>query len=215
MAKYILKRKVFADDDQQKKSGLGKKLMIGLGTVGTVAGSFALAKSGRLGAGLQRSSNTLWGNTGAKLSNWGMTNWGNSMMKSGAAGVGKAAERTAAGKVKLHNKLVETAQKEGKTLTQGTKGYNFNQGMNQFTEQQAKQRIQTAGQRAESQALGKFQAKANPQPKPKPVANNPQPKPKPSANNQPTQSVMTPSTPTTTARPNGRAKDVLNTTLGE
>ena len=205
MAKYILKRKVFADDDQQKKSGLGKKLMIGLGTVGTVAGSFALAKSGRLGAGLQRSSNTLWGNTGAKLSNWGMTNWGNSMMKSGAAGVGKAAEKTAANKVKIHNELVAAAQKEGKTLTQGTKGYNFNQGMEQFTEQQAKQRVQTAGQRAEAQALEKFQAKVNPQPKPKPVANNP----------QTTQSVMTPSTPTTTARPNGRAKDVLNTTLGE
>lgn len=201
---FVLKRKTF-DDSDQKGSGFGKKLAIGLGTVGSLAGGFALAKTGHLGAGLQKSSNLAWGNTGAKLNKWGMTNWGNSMMKSGAAGVGKAAEKTAANKVKIHNELVAAAQKEGKTLTQGTKGYNFNQGMEQFTEQQAKQRVQTAGQRAEAQALEKFQAKVNPQPKPKPVANNP----------QTTQSVMTPSTPTTTARPNGRAKDVLNTTLGE
>ena len=95
-----------------------------------------------------------------------MTNWGERMMKSGAEGVGKAAERTAKSRVELHNKLVATAQKEGKKAEDliGTKGYNQQQGFNQYTEQQAQQRISGAGTNSTQQALEKFRKKATPTP---------------------------------------------------
>ena len=90
---FILKRKTFADNvnvsvgqggsnDGKKGSSFGKKLAIGVGTIGATAGTFALARRGKLGAGLQKSANNLYGQVGGFLSRKGATGIGSNMMKS-------------------------------------------------------------------------------------------------------------------------------------
>jgi len=89
MSTFVLKRKTFSED--KKGMSTGKKLALGTaGTLATAGLAFAGAKTGKLGAGLQKSANAAWGNVGAHLSKAGAKGIGGNMMKSGAEGVEKA-----------------------------------------------------------------------------------------------------------------------------
>lgn len=94
MAIYILRR-TFAEGEDSKKSGLGKKLAIG----GALAGlGFLGAQKGVFGAGLQKSSNTALMNVGKTVGSQGLQNAGMKGLAKGQAksimGAAKDAGRT-------------------------------------------------------------------------------------------------------------------------
>jgi hypothetical protein len=62
MATYILKRKTYSDGDQQPKQGmgLGKKLAIGAGALGTAALAVAGARNGVFGTKAAIGANKAW-----------------------------------------------------------------------------------------------------------------------------------------------------------
>lgn len=106
---FVLKRKTFAEDQNQQKkgSGLGKKLAIGAGTIGTAALSFYGARKGAFGNNIMKSANNLYGRAGGWLSRNGATNMGNSMMKGASKDYEKATTEL----------LKKNAKDMGKTIT--------------------------------------------------------------------------------------------------
>lgn len=83
MSTFRLKRKTFSDQPGEKKSGLGKKLLIG---AGIAAAGFAGAKTGMLGAGAQKWAGSTYGKVGKMIGSEGM-------MLSGAKSYGQGAAK--------------------------------------------------------------------------------------------------------------------------
>ena len=109
---FILKRKTFADPQQQQqqnKSSLGKKLAIGAGAVAATAGAFYGARKGVFGNSLMRSSNNLYGRAGGWLQRQGATKVGGNMMDSAAKDYTKAGTKF----------LENNAKQRGITLAEG------------------------------------------------------------------------------------------------
>lgn len=117
---FVLKRKTFADNvnvnvgqggsnDGKKGSSFGKKLAIGVGTIGATAGTFALARHGKLGAGLQKSANTAWMRAGKHV---GKLNegWGASMQKSALEKYTDAAKKQSTDLLKKAGRTVDEAK---------------------------------------------------------------------------------------------------------
>ena len=107
---FILKRKTFADPQQQQnKSSLGKKLAIGAGTVAATAGAFYGARKGVFGNSLMRSSNNAYGRFGGWLQRQGATKVGGNIMDNAAKDYTKATTKA----------LQNNAQQHGITLAAG------------------------------------------------------------------------------------------------
>lgn len=69
MGTFILKRKYFADSENNSGSNLGK---IALGTGIAAAGAFAAGRRGLLGQNIAKSTNVAWGKLGNTLGSKGM-----------------------------------------------------------------------------------------------------------------------------------------------
>jgi hypothetical protein len=69
MGTFILKRKYFADSENNSGSNLGK---IALGTGIAAAGAFAAGRRGLLGKNIAKSTNVAWGKLGNTLGNVNM-----------------------------------------------------------------------------------------------------------------------------------------------
>lgn len=69
MGTFILKRKYFAEDENNSGSNLGK---IALGTGIAAAGAFAAGRRGLLGQNIAKSTNVAWGKLGNTLGNVNM-----------------------------------------------------------------------------------------------------------------------------------------------
>ena len=112
---FVLKRKTFADNvnvnvngnGDKKKSGLGKKLAIGAGTVAATGLAFAGARRGWMGAGLQKSANTAWMRAGKHV--------GKVSESLGQQMQGSAQKLYQEGQSKY---LTDLAKKSGKTLSE-------------------------------------------------------------------------------------------------
>ena len=112
---FVLKRKTFADNinvnvngnGDKKKSGLGKKLAIGAGTVAATGLAFAGARRGWMGAGLQKSANTAWMRAGKHV--------GKVSESLGQQMQGSAQKLYQEGQSKY---LTDLAKKSGKTISE-------------------------------------------------------------------------------------------------
>lgn len=83
---FNLKRKTFSNKDKEEGSGIGKKLAIGVGIAGTLAGGFYGAKKGYLGSGAQKWAGKTTASAGKLLGS-------EAMMKSGAQSYGQGAAK--------------------------------------------------------------------------------------------------------------------------
>ena len=104
---FILKRKTFSDNEN-KGSGIGKKLAIGAGALAATAGAFYGAKRGVFGAGAQKWAGKTWGQAGKLLGS-------DKMMQSGAKSYGQGAAK--AQQANINAKL----QAKGKKAIEFTK----------------------------------------------------------------------------------------------
>lgn len=137
MTTFVLKRKLYADEENSGMS-TGKKVALGVAGAGaTAAGLFAGARRGYLGTNLMRRSNDLWGRAGVKLQNIGLNKMGNSMVESAGSKYGEAMSRRTRESMLAHNDVITNARLAGETsVAKGTKGYNSKQGFNEYTTQQ-------------------------------------------------------------------------------
>lgn len=86
---FKLKRKTFSESEEKKKnsnSSFGKKLAIGVGIAGTLAGGFYGAKKGYLGSGAQKWAGKTTASVGKLLGS-------EAIMKSGAQSYGQGAAK--------------------------------------------------------------------------------------------------------------------------
>lgn len=110
---FVLKRKTFADPQQQQqqdKSSLGKKLAVGAGALATTAGLFFGARKGIMGNNIMKSANNVYGKAGGWLSRNGATNMGNSMMNSAAKDYTKATTKALQNNAKQRGITLELGQ---------------------------------------------------------------------------------------------------------
>lgn len=84
MGTFILKRKTFANPDNNNKNGLSTAAKVGMGIAGTGL-AFLGARRGLFGGGVQMGANQLWGKAGQALKSQGMVNSARSKFTEGFA----------------------------------------------------------------------------------------------------------------------------------
>ena len=135
---FVLKRKTFADPQQQNKSSLGKKLAIGAGAVATTAGAFYGARKGMFGNKLMRSSNNLYGRFGGWLQRQGATSVGKNVMDSAAKDYTKAGTKFLENNAKKHGiTLAEGEAQRGAKEATRIRKQQWDKGPNQWRENKA------------------------------------------------------------------------------
>lgn len=150
---FILKRKTFADPQQQQnKSSLGKKLAIGAGTIAATAGALYGAKRGVFGNNLMLKTNQRLTKMGTSVANFGtkhnfgkVTSFGNNMVNSGAQGSATARVNM------IENRLKSVKGKDFKlNAEQRDRAWNkrFNQELGERAGSVKAQNLKTSGEKA-------------------------------------------------------------------